>query len=108
MGKMTKILLTLSIAGLALGLAFASNLINAGGITAFYVLLPAGAIFFGLFLISLMLEKEVAQYDVEQRNQVAALNAQPASAEPRPAGGSNARPAVGPEHEHHLTPAHHS
>jgi hypothetical protein len=107
MGKTTKILLTLSIAGLALGLAFASNLINAGGITAFYVLLPAGAIFFGLFLISLMLEKEVAQYDVEQRNQVAALNAQPAPAEQRPAGSSDARPAVGHEREQ-LTAAHHT
>ena len=63
MGKMTKCLLALSISGLTLGLAL--NFFK--GSPATYVVLPAGAIFFGLFLISFMLEKESAAYDAEQR-----------------------------------------
>ena len=63
MGKMTKCLLALSISGLTLGLAL--NFFK--GSPATFVVLPAGAIFFGLFLISLMLEKESAAYDAEQR-----------------------------------------
>src|SRR5689334_13748211 len=63
MGKMTKCLLALSISGLTLGLA----LTFLKGSPATYVVLPAGAIFFGLFLISFMLEKESAAYDAEQR-----------------------------------------
>jgi hypothetical protein len=64
---MTKTLLVLSILCLTTGFAVVSNLINVHGMVAFFVLLPAGAIFFGLFLISLMLQKETARYDAEQR-----------------------------------------
>jgi phosphate/sulfate permease len=67
MSRMTKTLLVLSVGCLATGFLVVSNVINVHGMAAFYVLLPAGAIFFGLFLISLMLEKETAQYDKEQR-----------------------------------------
>ena len=63
MGKMTKCLLALSISGITLGLAL--NFFK--GSPATYVVLPAGAILFGLFLISFMLEKESAAYDAEQR-----------------------------------------
>jgi hypothetical protein len=68
MGKTTKILLGLSIAGLALGLTFVTGLINVEHLVALYVALPVGAIFFGLFLISLMLERESAQFDREHRD----------------------------------------
>ena len=67
MTKITKSLLGLSIVGIGSGLVFVSGLINVQDKVAYYVSLPAGAIFFGLFLISLMLEKESAAYDAEQR-----------------------------------------
>jgi hypothetical protein len=66
MTKTTKLLLGLSIAGVAMGVAFISGLVNVHN-PAFYVALPGGAICFGLFLISKMLEKETALYDQDQR-----------------------------------------
>jgi hypothetical protein len=35
------------------------------------VILPVGVIFFGVFLISLILEKEIATFDEEQRQRLA-------------------------------------
>src|SRR6059036_1123975 len=67
MGRMTQTLLTVSLAGLIAGLAFVTGLVNVQNAVALYVALPAGAIFFGLFLIAKLLEKETAQYDAEQR-----------------------------------------
>jgi hypothetical protein len=67
MTKTTKVLLLLALAGLVSGLLFVSGSLNSGGLVALHVLLPMGAIFFGLFLLSKMLEKETAQYDEEQR-----------------------------------------
>ena len=67
MGKTTKILLGLSLAGLLLGTVFATGLVNAENVVALYTALPLGAVFFGLFLISLMLEKEGALFDLEQQ-----------------------------------------
>lgn len=67
MGKMTKTLLALSLTGLGSGLLFASGLIDVNNLPALHVALPAGAIFFGLFLISLMLEKESARFDEEHQ-----------------------------------------
>src|SRR5437773_3102860 len=54
----TKTLLAISLGGFALG-AFTNVLWGIGT--------PIGAIFFGLFLISKLLEKEVAKFDEEQR-----------------------------------------
>jgi len=68
MTKMTKTLLVLSAVNLVAGLIFATNLIDVHEASALYVALPAGAIFFGLFLISRLLEKEVAVYDEEHRH----------------------------------------
>jgi hypothetical protein len=93
MGKMSKILLWLAIAGLVVGVAFASNLIDAHGVVAWYVVLPVGAIFFGLFLISFMLEEEVAFYDAEQRIRQKATRSPDAKLIERPA----AAPATGPK-----------
>jgi hypothetical protein len=69
MTRMTKSLLALSIAGLASGLFFVSGIINVGNLVALYTALPAGAICFGLFLISLMLEKEATAFDQEQTSE---------------------------------------
>ena len=67
MSKMTKTLLILSLSLLATGLVFVTNLVNVQNAVAFYVALPAGAIFFGLFLISRCLQAETALFDQEQR-----------------------------------------
>jgi hypothetical protein len=67
MSRTTKTLLALAITGLASGLFFVSGLIDVK-LPALYVALPAGAIFFGLFLISRMLEKEVSAFDKEQQS----------------------------------------
>jgi hypothetical protein len=65
MSKMTKALLVLSLVGLVSGFAFVSGVVNVGEAVGLYAALPMGAIFFGLFLISKLLEKEVAIYDAE-------------------------------------------
>lgn len=67
MSKMTKVLLVLSLSCLAAGLVFVTGLVNVGEIVALYATLPAGAVFFGLFLISLSLQAESALFDEEQR-----------------------------------------
>jgi len=81
MTKMTKILLLLSLAGLVSGLLFVSGGLNSSGVVALHVLLPMGAIFFGLFLLSKVLEKETALYDEEQLTHLkAATNDQKSAA----------------------------
>ena len=67
MSKITKTLLTLSVTGLVFGTAFVTGLLGMENVVALYVVLPLGAVFFGLFLISLMLEKEDALFDKDQR-----------------------------------------
>lgn len=78
MSKMTKGLLAAGVTGLVTGLAFVTGLVDAHDVVAFYVLLPAGAIFFGLFLIALVLEKETALFDQEHSLTPTAVPAPPA------------------------------
>jgi hypothetical protein len=73
MSKMTKVLLILSLSCLVAGLVFVTGTVNVGGAVWLYVTFPAGAIFFGLFLISLSLQGATALFDEEQRTTVAAL-----------------------------------
>jgi hypothetical protein len=64
MTKLSKILLAVSLAGFAAG-----GIIDFGGfkvIPAVTVALPLGAVFFGLALISYMMEKEMAKFDEEE------------------------------------------
>jgi hypothetical protein len=65
MTKTTKILLAVSL--ISAGLGFTDILWGFGK--------PVGAIFFGLFLISKLLEKETALYDEEQRRNAALADA---------------------------------
>ena len=63
MTTLPKICLAVSAAGFAAG-----GLIDFGGfnvIPAVTVLLPLGAVFFGMFMIALMMEKEMAKFDEE-------------------------------------------
>lgn len=70
MSKLTKTLLGASLVLLAAGLLFVTGLIDTERVVAFYVALPTGAIFFGLFLISKCLEREVAGFDEEHNASV--------------------------------------
>ena len=83
MGTMTKTLLIVSLAGLTAGLAFVTGLVNVQTAVWLYVALPAGAVFFGLFLIARLLEHETAQYDAEQRTLLAAAERLSAGTVPR-------------------------
>ena|SRR5712671_970352 len=67
MSKMTKALLVLSLSCLAAGLVFVTGLVNVTEAPFLYVTFPAGAILFGLFLISLSLQAESALFDEERR-----------------------------------------
>ena len=60
--KLKHIFLTLSLIELTVGLS------DARPNTFFYLSLPAGAILFGLFLITQVLDKESALYDEQQRD----------------------------------------
>src|ERR1041385_1123298 len=66
MSKTTKTLLVLSAIGLVSGMIFVTGMVKVGDSVAWYITLPMGAIFLGLFLISKLLEKEVALHDQEQ------------------------------------------
>ncbi|HXF10706.1 MAG TPA: hypothetical protein VN625_07980 [Desulfuromonadaceae bacterium] len=68
----TKIFLAVSVAGFAVGSVV--DFCLAGVNPMFTATLPVGAIFLGLFLISLILEKEVALYDAEHAQKHLAVN----------------------------------
>src|SRR5262245_11980439 len=68
MKRTTKGLLIACIVSLVGGLVLSLGLIQVPNAAAgLYVLLPAGAVLFGLFLISKALEKETTRYEEEQR-----------------------------------------
>jgi hypothetical protein len=68
MTTLSKTLLAVTVTGLVAG-----SLINFGGFNpnpAWEVMLPFGAVFYGLFLISFMLEKEVATFDSDEAKEL--------------------------------------
>lgn len=67
MSRLTKMLLALTIINLVPGVLFVSGMVGVGRFPGLYATFPVGATLYGLFLISLMLEKEVAAFDAEQR-----------------------------------------
>jgi hypothetical protein len=73
MSKLTKVLLVLSLLCLTAGLVFVTGIVNVVDAVSLYVTLPAGAIFFGLFLISLSLQAQSALFDEDQRMALAAI-----------------------------------
>lgn len=70
---MTKVLLVLSLSCLTAGVVFVTGIVNVGDAVSLYVTLPAGAIFFGLFLIALSLQAQSALFDEDQRMALAAI-----------------------------------
>ena len=67
MTRITKTLLGLAVTGIGSGLLFVTGAITVQDNVFWYVTLPAGAICFGLFLISLALQKATAEFNEEQR-----------------------------------------
>ena len=67
MTRLTKILLALTIVNFVPGVLFVSGIVHVGKFPGLYVTFPVGATLYGLFLISRMLDEEVAAYDAEQR-----------------------------------------
>lgn len=96
MTKLTKSLLVLSAANLVAGVVFTTNLIDVHNASVLYITLPTGAVFFGLFLISRLLEKEVLAYDAEQRriHSAAATPSKKETSNPEPA---NRQPLTKPK-----------
>lgn len=66
MKKMTKVLLALFVLLLGVGLLFLTGIVNVSETPELYVLFPIGASLYGLFLISLVFEKQFAAADGEQ------------------------------------------
>ena len=69
--NMTRALLGLGVTTLILGIVF--NAVGSLPWDALYTILPLGAVFFGLFLIANMLEKESQAYDLEQKHRAGAV-----------------------------------
>ena len=75
MTTLSKTFLAVSVTGFAAG-----SVIDFGGfnvIPALTVALPLGAVFFGLFLISFMLEKEMAKFDEEELRKLQLIQCSP-------------------------------
>ncbi|HKI68607.1 MAG TPA: hypothetical protein VKA67_03400 [Verrucomicrobiae bacterium] len=65
MKKFTKVLLALTVMCFALGVLVTVGVIDASHSVDLGLLLPAGAVFLGLFLIWRVFEKEIAAFDAE-------------------------------------------
>ena len=88
MTTISKTLLVFSVTGLAAG-----SVIDFSGINlnpAWTVALPVGAIAYGLFLISFMLEKEVAKFDADEAKELQLIE------ENYPASAPRRKPAARP------------
>jgi hypothetical protein len=67
MTKLTKTLLVLALLCLVAGFLFSSGIVEVQNAVVLFAVLPTGATFLGLFLISLLFEKETARFDAERR-----------------------------------------
>lgn len=65
MSRLTKILLALTIINFVSGVLFVSGIVGVGKFPGLYATFPVGTTLYGLFLISCMLEKDVAAFDAE-------------------------------------------
>jgi ABC-type nickel/cobalt efflux system permease component RcnA len=67
MSRLTKMMLAALIINIVASALFLSGVVNISAVPGFYVAFPLVAICYGMFLISRMLQKDVAQFDAEQR-----------------------------------------
>lgn len=66
MSRLTKTMLALLILNTAAAALFLSGVVDASRVPGLYLTFPLAAIFYGLFLICWMLDREVAAFDAEQ------------------------------------------
>jgi len=91
MSRLTKTLLLATVANFIPAVLFLTGFVNVSNAPGLYVSFPLAAIFFGLTLLSRMMQKEVAAFDAEQRaHQVSATATRPQELEETVHG-----------HEHH-------
>lgn len=67
MSGLTKTMLGLTIASAIASVLVLSGIVNVSDVPGFYVVFPLAAVFYGMFLICWILQKEVAESDAEQR-----------------------------------------
>ncbi len=68
MSRLTKIMFGLMIVNAIGSVLILGNIVNVSKFPGLDVVFPLTAIFYGMFLICRMLQKEVAEYDAEQRS----------------------------------------
>ena len=67
MGKLAKIMLALLISSSVASVLFLAGIVDVSAVPGLYVVFPLAAICYGMFLICLALDKEVARFDAEQQ-----------------------------------------
>ena len=65
MSRLTKFMLWLLVINVIASALFLTGIVNVSLLPGLYVVFPLAAIFYGMFLICRMLEKDVAQFDAE-------------------------------------------
>ena len=65
MSRLTKIMLGLTVINSVASALFLTGIVNISSVPGLYVVFPLAAIFYGMFLICWMLEKDVAEFDAE-------------------------------------------
>jgi ABC-type nickel/cobalt efflux system permease component RcnA len=71
MSRLTKTMLALLIINIVASVLFLTGLVNVSFFPGLYVVFPLVAIFYGMFLICWMLEKDVVEFDAEHHKHVA-------------------------------------
>ena len=67
MSRLTKFMLAMLIASAVATVLFLTGIVDVNAVPGLYVAFPLAAILYGVFLICLALDKEVARFDAEQR-----------------------------------------
>lgn len=67
MSRLTKTMLGLLISNSIASLLFLTGIVNINRFPGLYVVFPLAAVFYGMFLICWMLQKNVAAFDTEER-----------------------------------------
>lgn len=65
MSRLTKIMLGLTVINSVASALFLTGIINVSAAPGLYVVFPLAAVFYGMFLICRMLEKDVVEFDAE-------------------------------------------
>jgi hypothetical protein len=67
MSRLTKIMFGLMMVNGVASALFLTGVVDVSSVPGFYVVFPLTTVFYGMFLICRMLQKDVAAFDAEQR-----------------------------------------